>query len=146
MFSFVITKEKILSGVAILALILLCVIYFFTYFKADNLSSKYEIKNTDKERRIFIESFGHTLKEDKPEVNRITIPSEFNDTYLQFEALQNEMGLSLEKFKGENVTKYTYSLTDGESYAELYIYNGKFVVAGCIVNPDLKNGYIKSLI
>lgn len=145
MFSIVVTKEKAIAGIAMLAVLALCVIYFFTYFKAEVPTSKYEIKNTDRQRRIFIESYGYTLKADKAKKENFKVPENFNDTFMQFERLQNEMGLSLEKFKGETLKKYTYLLANTPStvYAEIYMY-GKYVVAGCIVNPDLKEGYIKS--
>lgn len=145
MFNIVISGRRLISALAVSSLILLSVVYFFAYFKTAVPTTKYEIKNTDKERRIFIESFGYTLKEDKPQVEKITVPSEFNDTYMEFEKLQNKMGLSLEKFKGETLKKYTYFLSDGKRYAELYIYE-KYVVAGAVINPDLKEGYIKALV
>lgn len=145
MLSIVITKEKLIAGVAMTAVFLLCVVYFFAYFKVEVPQSKYEIKNTDRQRRIFIESYGYTLRADKPKKENFKVPENFNDTFMQFERLQNEMGLSLEKFKGETLKKYTYLLANTKStvYAEIYMY-GKYVAAACIVNPDLKEGYIKS--
>ena len=144
MFNIVISGKRIISALCCCALIFLCVMYFLCYFISSESVTKYEVKNSDKERRIFIESFGHTLNDLKPTVDRITIPSEFNNTYKQFEELQNKMGLSLEKFKGKTVNKYTYTLADNVTYAELYMYKD-YVVAGAIVNPDLKEGYIKAL-
>ena len=145
MISIFLTKEKTIAGIAMTAVIVLCIIYFFIYFRIEVPESKYEIKNTDRQRRIFIESYGYTLKADKPKTENFKVPYDFNNTLMEFEKLQNEMGLSLEKFKGETLKKYSYLLSGTKKpvYAEIYIY-GKYVVAGCIVNPDLKDGYIKA--
>ena len=145
MLGIVITKEKLVTIIASLALVLLIFIYFFSYFQKEIPASKYEIKNTDKERRGFIESYGYTLSPKKAETETFLVPYKFNNSFMQFEKLQNEMGLSLYPFKGMKLKKYTYLLSDTPDtvYAELYIYK-KYVAAGCIVNPDLKNGYIKS--
>ena len=141
----VITKERLMTFVAMTALAVLCVIYFFTYFNREIPTTKYEIKNNDRERRNFIESYGYTLSKNSPKKEKFRVPSDFSPTLMQFEKLQNEMGLSLLPFKGEVLTKYTYLLSNTKDtvYAEIYMF-GRFVAAGCIVNPDLKNGYIKS--
>lgn len=145
MINIVLTKERLVTMAAFCALTVLIFIYFFSYFRWEVPVSKYEIKNTDRQRREFIESYGYTLSSDKPVKKDFRVPSEFNNSFLQFEKLQNEMGLSLIPFKGMKLKKYTYRLinTQDTAYAEIYIC-GKYVVAGCIVNPDLKNGYIKS--
>ena len=145
MLGIVITKERIITFIALFALLVLIFIYFFSYFGREIPASKYEIKNTDKERRDFIESYGYNLSPEKATKENFKVPYEFNISFMQFEKLQNEMGLSLHPFKGLTLKKYTYRLTDTSDtvYAEIYIY-GKYVAAGCIVNPDLKRGYIKS--
>ena len=145
MINLVVTKERVISFLALIALFIITLVYFFTYFNpTESFYTKYEIKNTDRERRLFIESFGHNLKKDKPKKEKFTVPYNFSPEFLNFEKIQNDMGLSFNDFKGKTLTKYTYLSEEKNCYIEIYMYKN-IVVACAVINPDLKNGYISSL-
>ena len=145
MISIIVTKERVISFLSLIALFAIIVIYFFTYLSPESFYTKYEIKNTDRERRNFIESFGHSLKKDKVKKEKFTVPYEFSPEFSSFEKLQNEMGLSFNDFKGKTLSKYTYLTENENCYIEIYMYKN-IVVACAVINPDFENGYIKSLI
>ena len=66
----------------------------------------------------------------------VTIPTDFNDTYEQYNELQKEIGLDLEKFKGKSVQKITYELKNCKTkFAVLLIYKGK-VIGGHLTNGE----------
>lgn len=89
----------------------------------------------DDENCTFLEQFGLSSVKitDSCEV---TIPSEFNETYEEYNELQKEIGLGLEKFKGKSAQKVTYELENSKTkYAVLLIYKGK-VIGGHLTDGE----------
>lgn len=89
----------------------------------------------DDENCTFLEQFGLSSVKitDSCEV---TIPSEFNETYEEYNELQKEIGLDLEKFKGKSAQKVTYELENSKTkYAVLLIYKGK-VIGGHLTDGE----------
>lgn len=82
----------------------------------------------------FLEQFG--LSVDKLVDNsEVKIPSEFNDTYNEYNKLQNEIGLDLEKFRGKTAQKITCRLKDSSTqFAVLLVYKEK------VIGAHLTNG------
>lgn len=69
-------------------------------------------------------------------VEEITIPYVFNDTYIKYNELQKKQGLDLEPFKGRTSIRYIYSLKnhkidDTDAYITIIVYKGR-VIAGHI--------------
>lgn len=89
----------------------------------------------DDEQSTFLEQFG--LSSEKiTDSCEVTIPTDFNDTYEQYNELQKEIGLDLEKFKGKSVQKITYELKNCKTkFAVLLIYKGK-VIGGHLTNGE----------
>ena len=96
----------------------------------------YSLKcDKDDEQCAFLEQFGLSSVKitDSCEV---VIPTEFNQTYEEYNELQKEIGLDLEKFKGKSVQKVTYELKNSKTkYAVLLIYKGK-VIGGHLTNGE----------
>lgn len=89
----------------------------------------------DDENCTFLEQFGLSSVKitDSCEV---TIPCEFNETYEEYNELQKEIGLDLEKFKGKSAQKVTYELENSKTkYAVLLIYKGK-VIGGHLTDGE----------
>lgn len=89
----------------------------------------------DDEQCTFLEQFD--LSSEKiTDSCEVTIPTDFNDTYEQYNELQKEIGLDLEKFKGKSVQKITYELKNCKTkFAVLLIYKGK-VIGGHLTNGE----------
>lgn len=79
----------------------------------------------------------------------ITVPAQWNDVYMNYNEIQTDQGYDLEPYKGQNVTLYTYEITNYEGYtegivADLLVCNGK-VIGGDICNTSADNGFMTGL-
>lgn len=95
----------------------------------------YSLKcDKDDEQCAFLEQFGLSpLK--ITESSEVTIPTEFNETYEEYNELQKSIGLDLEKFKGKSAQKVTYELDNSKTkFAVLLIYKGE------VIGVHLTNG------
>ncbi len=141
----IVARERIVSLLALISLFLLIIIYASVYLKGSIPVSKYTLENTDKERRSFIESFGISITSEKAEKGKFKVPSFFDESLNEIERASNDMGLSLKPYAGYTLKKYTYKIKDSTSYVQLYIYDNS-VVSAIIVNPNIENGYITSIL
>ena len=87
--------------------ILLCVIVVIAVIigKIGN-PTVYTLK-TETQRQDFLKSMGWSVSEKYTECKVVTIPEEFNDVYEEYNKLQKEQGLDLEKYKGKTIEAYT---------------------------------------
>lgn len=79
----------------------------------------------------------------------ITVPAQWNDVYINYNELQTDQGYDLAPYKGQNVTLYTYEITNYEGYtegivADLLVCDGK-VIGGDICNTSAENGFMTGL-
>lgn len=101
---------------------------------------------TDEASRIsFIKSLGWEVIEGSCEVKKVTIPSDFDKIYTQYNEIQKKQGLDLSKYKRKSVMKYTYEVQNfekwqGKVYLTMLIYNDR-IVAGDI-SSAIENGFI----
>jgi len=94
------------------------------------------------QRTAFIRSNGVACENEPFEVTDVIIPTEFNTLYQSFEALQRAQGLSLEKYKGERVKRYSYKIIDSEDFVELFITKSRIIACAVIKNNE-KSEFIK---
>lgn len=97
------------------------------------------------DRINFISQFGWTVNETPLEEISVTIPDEFDTVYVGYNEMQKDQGLNLAKYKGKDVTRYTYNVTnykdyEGEVYVNLLVYRGK-VVGGDVCSAD-SSGFV----
>lgn len=99
---------------------------------------------TNEDRIGFLEQFGYTVSPDPVETVDVVVPSDFDRVFSGYNELQKAQGLDLAKYKGKNVTRYTYNVTNypedanpsgGKVWANLVIWRGK-VIAGDICSAD----------
>lgn len=99
-----------------------------------------------RENRIaFFSQFGYEISDDPVEVKEVIIPTEFDETYEKYNALQKKQGLDLEKYKGRRVKAWSYEIknypdyenSDGIIRGNILVYDGK-VIGGdiCSVESD----------
>ncbi len=89
------------------------------------------IKNND-DRIAFLTAFGWEIDHDAVEIEDVTIPEKFDKVYEKYNELQKSQGLDLSKYRGKDVKRYTYLISNhpsGESkvYANLLIYKNKII-------------------
>ncbi|MCH5296850.1 MAG: DUF4830 domain-containing protein [Ruminococcus sp.] len=83
----------------------------------------------------FLKHFGFDVISESRECETVTIPSEFNETYEEYNELQKKIGLDLEKYKGRDAQKITYELNNSdEKYAVILTINGR------VIGAHLTNG------
>ncbi|MEE0264693.1 MAG: DUF4830 domain-containing protein [Acutalibacteraceae bacterium] len=95
----------------------------------------------------FLAQFGIQVSKESEQAAKVTIPSEFNRVYENYNALQQSQGLSLEDYKGKVATKYTYSVTnslpDTDVSCNIIVCENK-VIAGDLCTAEL-NGAMTAL-
>ncbi len=102
-------------------------------------------KATNAEERLsFLSQFGWQVEEEPAEVKEVVIPTEFDDVYNQYNVIQKEQNLDLEKYKGARVKCWSYRVENYPGYegksdiirANLLVYNG-VVIGGDICSIEL---------
>ena len=99
---------------------------------------------TPEERLSFLSQFGWEVEEEPAEVKEVIIPTEFDDVYNQYNTIQKEQKLDLEKYKGARVKCWSYNVknypgyenSDGVIRANLLVFDG-VVIGGDISSTEL---------
>lgn len=89
----------------------------------------------------FLAQFGWQVDANPTEVKTVTIPTEFDKVFSAYNELQKEQGLNLTKFKGKEVTRYTFTVTNYEGadstvFANVLVYRNR-VIGGDICSADM---------
>lgn len=100
--------------------------------------------STHQERADFFSQFGWKIADEPCEIKETVIPEEFDSTYEQYNTLQKEQGLDLEKYKGMRVKSWSYDIlnypgyesSDGVIKGNLLTYDGK-IIGGDICSVEL---------
>lgn len=103
-----------------------------------------EVKS-EQDVRKFLQSLKWEIKPDSMTSEEVTIPSDFNEIYTEYNDLQKSQGLDLSKYKRKTVMRYTYEISnfkdwDGIVYATVLVYRDK-IIGGDICSADA-NGFI----
>lgn len=110
-------------------------------------SSKYtynKIKTSD-DIAAFLSQFGWETDKTPLEEVKIRIPTEFDKVMNSYNELQRGQGLDLSKYRGKEVTRYTFRITNypdynGEVMANVIVYKNR-VIGGDICTSDV-TGFI----
>ena len=108
--------------------------------------------STTQEMVDYIAQKGFTADMQTAQVTEVQIPQKFDDSFTAFnEKIKKNDGLSLEKYKGEKVNKWTFDILDYDddtkAVAVLLIRKEKLVGAYILEKPDgiakpmVKNGH-----
>lgn len=143
-----IRSRNILIGAVLIAMgVLLAVLAWPRDDKPITLPAARAITGiTTNDKRVkFIEGYGWKVDKNPMEVVEITIPSEFNRVYQNYNSIQKKQGFDLAKFKGQRVKRWTYRVlnypnTTQEIHANLLI-SGDQVIGGDVSSVAL-NGFM----
>ncbi len=139
-------------GVISLALVTLIVLIAFIepYEPADANTSGAVTVNYGKIKeagdvRDFLSQFGWATGDEPLESLSVGIPLKFDRVLSEYNELQKLQGLNLEKYKGKDVMRYTFLVTNYPNekcdvYANVLVYKKK-VIGGDICSSDI-NGFI----
>ena len=106
-----------------------------------NTEIDYSRIKTKEDRIGFMSRFGITVDPESEEATAFRMPDNFDRVILGYNELQKKQGLDLTKYKNKRVTRYTYRVTnydsDGEVYANLFVFRGKIVACDlCSADPE----------
>ena len=136
-----VSKKRVLAFAAILVVILAAVFWAApnrkqageSQISAQTSGAVGGIKSNE-DRLAYLEKLGYQAAEQPQNVQEVVIPEAFDETYAAYNLLQLECGFDLTKYKGKQVTLYTYSIKDypGEQnvQADLLIYKSKIIGGG----------------
>ena len=143
-----------LVGIIGTALLLLIVMIFLIPEHAPKTTAAIAKKNSDikydkvkdNDGRIgFLEQFGWEVDPEPVEEVTIRIPSEFDRVLTSYNELQKQQGLDLSKYRGKEVTRYTFRVTNypdyaGEVMANVIVWRNR-AVGGDVCSSDV-TGFI----
>ncbi len=109
------------------------------------VSYSYDKIRSAEDAAAFLSQFGWTVGEEPTEVKSVKLPSEFDKVFSAYNELQKEQGLNLSKYKGKEITRYTFSVTNypdytGTVYANVLVYRNR-VIGGDVCSADM-TGFI----
>lgn len=96
---------------------------------------------TAEERLSFLSQFGWDVAEEPAEVKEVVIPEEFDDVYNQYNAIQKQQKLDLEKYKGARVKCWSYYVRNYPGYenSEGVIRANLLVLDGVVIGGDISS-------
>jgi len=105
----------------------------------------YDKIKTNEDRVKFLKQFGWETDGEVKEEVTMKIPAEFDKVMKTYNELQKKAGFDLSKYKGREVTRYTYRLNnypdyDGDVLANVIVYKNR-VIGGDVCSSDVK-GFI----
>ncbi len=110
-----------------------------------NSEIRYDKVKDNDDRVAFLKQFGWEVDPDPIEEVTMRIPSEFDRVMTSYNELQKQGGLDLSKYKGKEVTRYSYKVNnypgyDGEVTANVIVFK-KRVIGGDVCSSDV-SGFI----
>lgn len=98
-----------------------------TYATCDELGT-YSTEAPDEEAQAqFLRALGIKVEQKRVSSDEVTIPAVFDDVYNEYNALQQEIGLDLAPFKGQEVERVVFRLKNSDNTATLLVYKGHAV-------------------
>ncbi len=154
-YSFRANTLKLVGVVCVALTVLIALIAFVPTYSSgsvsptaadESVSYSYEKVRSSGDAANFLAQFGWTVDADPSEVETVTIPAEFDKVYAAYNELQKSQGLDLSKYKGKDVTRYTFTVTNYPDYegtvlANVLVYRNR-VVGGDICSADL-SGFVQ---
>lgn len=113
---------------------------------ATNSSANVSTSAKNNEERItFLSAFGWEVSEEPLEVKEVRIPAEFDQVYLEYNELQLQQGMDLQKYANKRVKSYTYEVLNhpsGESGVEAHLLVYKDKVIGGDISSTRLDGFM----
>lgn len=110
-----------------------------------NTAYNYEKIKTAEDAANFLSQFGWTVSGEPVETKTVTVPTEFDKVFAAYNEIQKAQGLNLLKYRGKEVTRYTFSVTnypdyEGTVYASVLVFRNR-VISGDICSADV-SGFV----
>jgi len=138
-------------GIALIALVSLIVfvprydVSSTAAILAEKESIRFDKIKTNEDRIAFLAQYGWEVSGTPVEEVTLSIPSEFDKIMKTYNELQKQQGLDLSKYKGRDVMRYTYEITNYPNHAGKVLANvivcKNRVIGGDICSTDI-SGFI----
>lgn len=117
-----------------------------TSIQEEPVSYSYDKVRSSADVANFLSQFGWQVDPEPDEIADVTIPSEFDKVFAAYNELQKAQGLDLVKYKGKDVKRYTFTVTnyagyDGTVLANVLVYRNR-VIGGDLCSADV-SGFVK---
>ncbi|MCM1545189.1 MAG: DUF4830 domain-containing protein [Ruminococcus sp.] len=141
-------KSSKLKSVGILMLVVVFATIGAVYFVSKNADKPVSKQgsiilkaSTADERTSFFSQFGWEINEEPCEVKEVVIPAEFDDVYNEYNVIQKEQGLDLEKYKGTRAKLWSYEIKNYPGYENTsdVIRGNILVYDGVIIGGDVSS-------
>ena len=138
----------VISVIALTALVVFVPTYVPTSLVLGEDKIVYDNIASPEARRAFLAGFGWEIDEGGCEEEAVVIPARFDAVYEDYNTVQKQQGLDLERYRGKTVMRYTYPVTNYEGYdgtvcATLLIYKDR-VVGGDVCSASV-DGFVHGL-
>ena len=145
MFTFRLTRKKIILAVAVVALLMLLIVHL-SGGKGDRPAEKNA--GTNEQRIAFLKECGLEVAPEPIEYKETLIATELDESLKKYNDLQKQQGYNLEDYRGKMVTRYSYEVKNypaGSGYvvANLLVYDGR--VIGGDVSSTALDGFMHGL-
>ena len=143
------TTVKLIGVICVALTVLITLIAFVPTYTVNGQTSadtaaasyNYDKIKTNEDVVAFLSQFGWEVEASPVEVKSVTVPKEFDKVFAAYNEMQKEQGLNLTKYKGKEVTRYTFSVCnyqgyEGTVYANVLVYRNR-VVGGDICSADV---------
>ena len=144
---------KFFAVLCVACIALVAVIFYIPTESVEAMAEKEETFNFEKiktndDRIQFLSQFGWEVEKEAVNEAEVKIPGELDGILSAYNDIHSTLGLDIGKYKGKNVTRYTYKVTnypdyEGTVYANIIVYKNK-VIAGDISSSDIE-GFIHGL-
>ena len=114
-------KKVVIPVSAVIIVVAFLVVY--SCFSTGNTNSdngtaiNNTVDGTDK-LMTFISQFGWQVVAEPDDVREVMIPVEFDDVYKNYNEIQTQQGYNLEKYAGERVKRWSFTVTNYPGYEE----------------------------
>lgn len=140
-------NRKKLLAIAILAAFALGALILAAPDKEEAVFSSVKGLKTDQDRLEFIQGLGYEVEPQPLRSQQVVIPSQFDQTYEQYNELQKECGFDLEPYQGKTLSLYTYRATNypGQQDVMIDLLIDKDRAAGGAVYSAALDGFMHGL-
>lgn len=94
--------------------------------------------STHSERMAFLSQYGWELDEASVQVQEVVIPTEFDDTYKEYNKIQLAQGFDLTPFMGARAKRWTYIVKNYKGYENKECIHANILVCdGLVIGGDI---------
>ena len=114
---------------------------------AQGVSISYDKIKSEQDVVKFLSQFGWQVEGTAVEKADVTVPAEFDKIYAGYNQIQLAQGSDLTRYKGKEVTRYTFKVTnyegyEGTVYANVLVWRKK-VIGGDVCSAEITDGFVQ---